>query len=584
MSTVTLAIVEGPDAGRELPLTGKLLIGRDRDADVVVDDPEVSTKHAAFALEGGAATVEDLDSTNGTFVNGERVTGSRQLQAGDRVAVGPTTFEIRGLAQETKPPEPAAPEPASPPSPQVTRAREIPTLQALIFVAGQEAGTELPVGDQLVVGRDPGAADVVLDQDPDVSRRHAAFSAAGAGLIVQDLGSTNGTFVNGHRLEQAVTLSTGDRVQVGETAIEVRTGGETVVEPSPAPAPAAGAPSNDIVVEGLVKEYDGYRAVDGIDLRVNPGEVYGFLGPNGAGKSTTVEMLTTLLPPTAGAARVAGFDIARESERVRSVTGVALQAAALDLQLNAWEHMDLQGALQGIPKAERKKRGKELLERVALTDAADRRVGGYSGGMKRRLDLALALVHRPRVLFLDEPTTGLDPESRTSLWHEVARLVNEQGMTVFLTTQYLEEADVLADRVGIIDHGEIVAEGTPASLKSEIGRSTVEVTPADNADWAAISKVLERFGELSGGAHRGVAVQLRRDVSGLAEVVRALDEAGLRLMNVELHAPSLDDVFLAKTGRSLGSAGEDAGDEEESALDQLNASGVPGAPAPTAAS
>ena len=242
---------------------------------------------------------------------------------------------------------------------------------------------------------------------------------------------------------------------------------------------------------------------------------------------------------------------------------MALQAAALDEQLNAWEHMALQTALQGIPKAQRKQRAAELIERVGLTDAADRRVGGYSGGMKRRLDLALALVHRPRVLFLDEPTTGLDPPNRTTLWEEVARLVKEEGTTVFLTTQYLEEADVMADRVGIIDHGEIVAEDTPERLKAEIGRPTVEVVPLDGDDWAAISEVLGRFGELSNAAHKGVAVRLRPGVDDLADVIRALDAQGLRIAGVELHAPTLDDVFLAKTGRSIEGAGEEAEAAEE---------------------
>src|SRR5712692_2844186 len=239
------------------------------------------------------------------------------------------------------------------------------------------------------------------------------------------------------------------------------------------------ATEHGIEARGLVREFKNVHAVRGIDLDVAPGEIYGFLGPNGAGKSTTVHMLTTLLPPTAGNARVAGFSVVSEGAEVRASIGVALQAAALDPHLDAWEHMDLQTSLQGVPKAERRRRAEELLERVGLVDAADRRVGGYSGGMKRRLDLALALVHGPRVLFLDEPTTGLDPQSRTALWEEVARLVKEDGMTVFLTTQYLEEADVLADRVGIIDHGRIVAEGTPESLKGQIARSTVEALPAN---------------------------------------------------------------------------------------------------------
>ena len=237
--------------------------------------------------------------------------------------------------------------------------------------------------------------------------------------------------------------------------------------------------SAGIVVEGLVREFkNGPRAVDGIHLEVAPGEIYGFLGPNGAGKSTTVLMLTTLLPPTDGTASVAGHDIRREGAAVRASIGAALQEAALDPLLTGRDHMRLQTTLQGIAKADRRRRGDELLERVGLTDAADRKVGGYSGGMKRRLDLALALVHSPRLLFLDEPTTGLDPSSRSDLWQEVARLARDEGVTVFLTTQYLEEADVLADRVGIIDHGRIVAEGTPGQLKAEVGRPTVEGLPA----------------------------------------------------------------------------------------------------------
>src|SRR5438067_6630631 len=242
-------------------------------------------------------------------------------------------------------------------------------------------------------------------------------------------------------------------------------------------------PESAIEAQGLVRVFKkGPRAVDGIDLAVAPGEIYGFLGPNGAGKSTTVHVLTTLLPPTSGTARVAGFDVVKQGPQVRRAIGAALQEAALDPLLTGREHLRLQMAMHGIGGTERKRRSDELLDRVGLTEAADRRVKGYSGGMKRRLDLALALVHRPRVLFLDEPTTGLDVQSRAALWEEVGRLSREEGVTVFLTTQYLEEADVLANRVGIIDHGRIVAEGTPEALKAEIARPTVEVVPADPED------------------------------------------------------------------------------------------------------
>jgi ABC-2 type transport system ATP-binding protein len=327
-----------------------------------------------------------------------------------------------------------------------------------------------------------------------------------------------------------------------------------------------GTPDNSIVVEGLVREFKkGPRAVDGIDLRVEPGEIYGFLGPNGAGKSTTVLMLTTLLPPTAGSATVGGYDVVSEGPRVRSVIGAALQEAALDPMLTGRDHLRLQATLQGLDRGSRKARATELLERVGLTEAADRKVGGYSGGMKRRLDLALALVHRPRILFLDEPTTGLDVQSRTALWDEVGRLSREESVTVFLTTQYLEEADVLADRVGIIDHGRIVAEGTPAALKAEIGRPTVEVVPADPEQRALLADILRRFGELVQLSPDSIAVRVTHGEIDLVEIVRALDAEDVRVANLQLHAPSLDDVFLEKTGRTLEGAAAEAEAEAEPA-------------------
>jgi ABC-2 type transport system ATP-binding protein len=317
-----------------------------------------------------------------------------------------------------------------------------------------------------------------------------------------------------------------------------------------------------IEVEQLVREFrKGPRAVDHIDLAVSPGEIYGFLGPNGAGKSTTVLMLTTLLPPTSGTARVGGFDVVHQGAQVRASIGAALQEAALDPILTGREHLILQATLQGLSKQDRQRRANELLERVGLIEAADRRVGGYSGGMKRRLDLALALVHRPRILFLDEPTTGLDIQSRTALWDEVARLAHDEGITVFLTTQYLEEADVLADRVGIIDHGRIVAEGTPAQLKAEIGSPSVEVTPVDKDASEHLAELLDRFGALRHNGRGSVTVQLPGGEAELAEVVRVLDQADLHVELLQLHQPSLDDVFLAKTGRKLEGAGEEAEDE-----------------------
>jgi ABC-2 type transport system ATP-binding protein len=312
-----------------------------------------------------------------------------------------------------------------------------------------------------------------------------------------------------------------------------------------------------IETRGLVREFKkGPRAVDGIDLRVEPGEVYGFLGPNGAGKSTTVHMLTTLLPPTDGQAWVAGYDVVQNGSEVRSTIGAALQEAALDPYLTGREHMKLQTALHGMSGPDARERSDALLERVGLVQAANRRVGGYSGGMKRRLDLALALVHRPRILFLDEPTTGLDPQSRSALWEEVQRLAGDRGVTVFLTTQYLEEADVLADRVGIIDRGRIVAEGTPEALKAEIGRPSVEAIPQDPDQLARTKEVLARFGEAVTGSPKGASVRLDGGDAQLADVVRVLDAEDIVIHELQLHAPTLDDVFLAKTGRSLEGEGE----------------------------
>jgi ABC-2 type transport system ATP-binding protein len=328
--------------------------------------------------------------------------------------------------------------------------------------------------------------------------------------------------------------------------------------------PGSDAPA--IEVKSLVREFKkGPRAVDGIDLAVAPGEIYGFLGPNGAGKSTTVLMLVTLLPPTSGTATVGGYDIVKQGAQVRSSIGAALQEAALDAMLTGREHLMLQATLQGIPSAQRKPRSQELLERVGLTEAADRRVGGYSGGMKRRLDLALALVHHPRILFLDEPTTGLDPQSRAALWEEVARLSHDEGMTVFLTTQYLEEADALADRIGIIDHGHIVAEGTPARLKADIGSPSVEVRPADEDAGDRLAELLSAFGEMHRDGRGSVTVQLPGGEAQLAEVIRVLDADNLRVQSLQLHQPSLDDVFLAKTGRKLEGAGDEPGEAEPAA-------------------
>jgi len=296
-------------------------------------------------------------------------------------------------------------------------------------------------------------------------------------------------------------------------------------------------------------------AVDGVDLVVEQGEIFGFLGPNGAGKSTLVRMLTTLLRPSAGVARVAGHDVVTEAGAVRRSIGVALQDAAIDPLMTGRELVRLQAVLHGISRADADRRGDVLLERVGLTGAADRRVGTYSGGMRRRLDLALSLVHEPTVLFLDEPTTGLDPMSRLALWDEVRRL-NGEGTTVFLTTQYLEEADLLAGRIAIIDGGRIVREGDPNTLKAAVGAHRLEVTVAPDQAPAA-REALRAFGSPRPAKGAAVAVGLAEGPAALSAALRALDDAGVVVEHVELDAPSLDDVFADATGRRLEGAGAD---------------------------
>jgi ABC-2 type transport system ATP-binding protein len=305
-----------------------------------------------------------------------------------------------------------------------------------------------------------------------------------------------------------------------------------------------------VVAESLVRRFGKITAVAGIDLRIGAGEIFGFLGPNGAGKSTTVRMLTTLLVPSEGRAEVAGHDVVTEAAAVRRAIGVALQDAAIDPLMTGRELIKLQATLHGIARSQWKSKSDELLELVGLAAAADRRVGTYSGGMKRRLDLALALVHAPQVLFLDEPTTGLDPNSRQAIWDEV-RALNDAGTTVFLTTQYMEEADRLAGRIAIIDDGSIVAEGTPAVLKSQVGDPTLQVTLGDGQDAVEAERVLLEFGEPVEVPAGYCAVRLKGGAGGVTGVVRALDEAGLGFDGFELHNPTLDDVFHRATGRRL---------------------------------
>ncbi len=306
-----------------------------------------------------------------------------------------------------------------------------------------------------------------------------------------------------------------------------------------------------VFAEGLVRNFEEVKAVDSVDLSVSKGEIYGFLGPNGAGKSTTVRMLTTLLMPTEGHAFVAGKDVVQRTQEVRLSIGVALQEAALDNKQTGRELLRLQGRLYGLSGREIDQRMKELSSLIDIGDAIDRLIGTYSGGMKRRLDLAAALVHNPEVLFLDEPTTGLDPISRARVWEEVSRINNELGVTIFLTTHYLEEADELADRVGIISQGKLVAEGTPTELKRSIGSDIIIVQIEGDPHIASeavrniqgVEQVDTRGGELTVSVGNGAEL--------IGNVAIALNQSGVNVRQIMLRTPTLDDVFLKVTGERL---------------------------------
>ena len=310
--------------------------------------------------------------------------------------------------------------------------------------------------------------------------------------------------------------------------------------------------NGEIVVENLSKQYPGgVVAVEDVSLRVEAGRIFGFLGPNGAGKSTTIKILTTLALPSGGRATVGGYDVVTQAEAVRRIAGVALQDIGLDPLMKPLELLALQTRLFGATREQAVVRGEELIHLMGLTEAADRRVGTYSGGMRRRLDLALALAHEPKVLFLDEPTTGLDPASRRDVWQEVRRLNRELGMTIFLTTQYLEEADELADVVAIIDKGHIAVQGSPARLKSAVGNESINLAFDDRA-------VAEfALAELNGV---GTRAQVDRDVlrlymenaaEAIPAVVTRLREANINPISLTLTQPTLDDVFLQVTGQRL---------------------------------
>jgi len=306
-----------------------------------------------------------------------------------------------------------------------------------------------------------------------------------------------------------------------------------------------------VLTEGLERRFGDNLAVAGVDLEVAPGEIYGFLGPNGAGKSTTLRMLCTLLLPSAGRAAVAGHDVATDPEGVRLRIGVALQDAALDDKQTGRELLRLQGRLYGLRPKEVQQRLDDLTSLVDIGEALDDRIGTYSGGMKRRLDLAAALVHNPDVLFLDEPTTGLDPISRAKVWEEVRRLNDELEMTIFLTTQYLEEADQLADRVGIINDGRIVAEGTPEELKRRVGTDLVVVeVEGDGAPAAAVIEQLDVIESVGTTGHELLA-RTSDGAAAVSPVAVALSTAGIKVRNLTLRTPTLDDVFLQLTGAHI---------------------------------
>ena len=307
-----------------------------------------------------------------------------------------------------------------------------------------------------------------------------------------------------------------------------------------------------IVVERLQKAFGTVRALDGIDLTVPQGTVLGLLGPNGAGKTTVVRILTTLLAPDGGHAEVAGFDVVRDAVRLRSAIGLAGQFAAVDEMLTGRENLELVGRLYHLGRAEARERSADVLERFDLVDAADRTVKTYSGGMRRRLDLGASLVGRPVVLFLDEPTTGLDPRSRIGLWEVIEQLV-DRGTTLLLTTQYLEEADKLADAIAVIDHGRVIAEGTADELKSQVGGDVLELVVVRREQ---LRDALTAISPLTCGEPQldedtgQVRVPVKGNATVLAEAVRHLDAAGVAIADLALHRPTLDDVFLALTGRA----------------------------------
>jgi ABC-2 type transport system ATP-binding protein len=310
--------------------------------------------------------------------------------------------------------------------------------------------------------------------------------------------------------------------------------------------------NREIAVHNLIKTYPGdVLAVDDVSFEVKPGQIFGFLGPNGAGKSTTIKVLTTLALPTRGQAEVGGFDVISQADQVRRIAGVALQEIGLDPLMKPMELLTMQGLLFGAPRVQATRRAETLLELVRLTDAIDRRVGTYSGGMRRRLDLALALVHEPEILFLDEPTTGLDPASRRDVWTEVRRLNQSLGMTIFLTTQYLEEADELAETIAIIDRGKIATLGSPAKLKAGLGTESINLAFEDRQVAQRASEHLGDLAESVQSDRDKVRLYMERAAERVPMVAQRLQEVELHPISITLAQPTLDDVFLQVTGQRL---------------------------------
>ena len=352
--------------------------------------------------------------------------------------------------------------------------------------------------------------------------------------------------------------------EVEEEIIAPPSGARQVVTPSASARPVPPSPSaitkTDaiLLVKDLKKTFDpDVRAVDGISFYVKRGEIFGFLGPNGAGKSTTIKIITTLIRKSAGKVHVDGLDLDAKPAKIREIIGYAAQDVGVDDDLSGRENLRLQCRFYHIPRSESDERINLIINTVGLADAADRRAGTYSGGMRRRLDLAMALISKPKLLFLDEPTTGLDPQNRIAVWNYIKSL-NDQGMTIFLTTQYMEEADRLCDRLCIIDHGKIMAQGTPAQLKAEIGSDVIQIALKSDGgrnvrDTARES--LRRIPDVQNVQNydSGVAVYVKNGPSLVPQIVRMLDDAGVQITQLTLSAPSLDDVFLKHTGHQMRS-------------------------------